>query len=73
MCNVTEEKSLQVDLLFKIAAVGLAIAFLNMVLSRAGRDDQALLVTIAGVVVVLVVLIDEIAALFTAIRRVFSL
>jgi len=70
---VTEEKSLQVDLLFKIAAVGLAIAFLNMVLSRAGRDDQALLVTIAGVVVVLVVLIDEIAALFTAIRRVFSL
>jgi len=64
---------LQVDLLFKIAAVGLAIAFLNMVLSRAGRDDQALLVTIAGVVVVLVVLIDEIAALFTAIRRVFSL
>ena len=70
---MTEEKSLQVDLLFKIAAVGLAIAFLNMVLSRAGRDDQALLVTIAGVVVVLVVLIDEIAALFTAIRRVFSL
>ncbi|MBE6952882.1 MAG: stage III sporulation protein AC [Ruminococcaceae bacterium] len=64
---------MQVDLLFKIAAVGLAIAFLNMVLSRAGRDDQALLVTIAGVVVVLVVLIDEIAALFTAIRRVFSL
>ena len=51
----------------------MAIAFLNMVLSRAGRDDQALLVTIAGVVVVLVVLIDEIAALFTAIRRVFSL
>jgi len=64
---------LQVDLLFKIAAVGLAIAVLNMVLSRAGRDDQAPLVTIAGGVVGLVVLIDEIAALFTAIRRVFSL
>ena len=69
----TEEENLQVDLLFKIAAIGLAIAFLNMVLTRAGRDDQALLVTIAGIVVVLLVLVDEIAALFAAIRRVFSL
>ncbi|MBR5520197.1 MAG: stage III sporulation protein AC [Clostridia bacterium] len=64
---------MQVELLFKIAAVGLSIAFLNMVLSRAGRDDQALMVTIAGLVIVLVVLLDEIAALFAAIRRVFSL
>ena len=64
---------MQVDLLFKIAAIGLAIAFLNMVLVRAGRDDQALLVTIAGIVIVLLVLVDEIAALFSAIRRVFSL
>lgn len=64
---------MQVDLLFKIAAIGLAIAFLNMVLTRAGRDDQALLVTIAGIVIVLLVLVDEIAALFAAIRRVFSL
>ena len=69
----TEEENLQVDLLFKIAAIGLAIAFLNMVLTRAGRDDQALLVTIAGIVIVLLVLVDEIAALFAAIRRVFSL
>ena len=64
---------MQVELLFKIAAVGLSIAFLNMVLSRAGRDDHALMVTIAGLVIVLVVLLDEIAALFVAIRRVFSL
>ena len=69
----TEEENLQVDLLFKIAAIGLAIAVLNMVLTRAGRDDQALLVTIAGIVIVLLVLVDEIAALFAAIRRVFSL
>ena len=64
---------MQVELLFKIAAIGLAIAFLNMVLARAGRDEYALMVTIAGLVIVLLVLLDEIAALFAAIRRVFAL
>ena len=64
---------MDVDLIFKIAAVGLLVAVMNLLLSRSGRDEQALMTTIAGLVVVLVLLVREIAGLFDLIRELFDL
>ena len=64
---------MNVDLIFKIAAVGILVAVLNMLLSRSGREDQALMTTIAGLVVVLVVLLREISGLFDLIKSLFGL
>ena len=64
---------MDVDLIFKIAAVGILVAVLNLLLSRAGRDEQALMTTIAGLVVVLVVIIREISGLFELIQALFSI
>ena len=64
---------MDVDLIFKIAAVGLLVAVLNLLLSRSGREEQALMTTIAGLVVVLVLLVREIAELFDLIRELFDL
>ena len=66
------ESPLQVDLIFKIAAVGLLVCFLNMVLTRAGRDEQALMMTIAGLIIVMLVLLEQIGQLFTSIRQIFA-
>ena len=63
---------LDVDLIFKIAAVGILVAVLNILLSRSGRDDQALMTSIAGLVVVLVVVVREISSLFDLIRDLFG-
>ena len=64
---------MDVDLIFKIAAVGILVAVLNLLLSRSGRDEQALMTTIAGLVVVLVILVQRIADLFDLIRSLFEL
>ncbi len=63
---------MDVDLIFKIAAVGILVAVLNILLSRSGRDDQALMTSIAGLVVVLVVVVREISELFDLIRELFG-
>ena len=63
---------MDVDLIFKIAAVGIMVAVLNLLLSRAGRDEQALMTTIAGLVVVLVVIIREISDLLDLIKSPFG-
>ncbi len=63
---------MDVDLIFKIAAIGILVAVLNLLLSRSGRDEQALLITIAGLVVVLMLLIREIHDLFQLIRDLFG-
>ncbi len=63
---------MDVDLVFKIAAIGILVAVLNILLSRAGRDEQALMTTIAGLVVVLVLVIQKISELFTLIKQLFS-
>ena len=64
---------MDVDLVFKIAAIGILVAVLNILLSRAGRDEQALMTTIAGLVVVLVLVIQQISELFDLIKSLFSL
>ena len=58
--------------MIKIAAVGILVAVLNLLLGRAGRDEQALMTTIAGLVVVLVILVQEIAQLFDLIKSLFG-
>lgn len=63
---------MDVDLVFKIAAIGILVAVLNILLSRAGRDEQALMTTIAGLVVVLVLVIEKISELFDLIKSLFA-
>lgn len=62
-----------VDLIFKVAAIGILVAVLNVLLVRAGREDQAMMTTIAGLVVVLMVVLKEISGLFDAIKSLFGL
>ena len=64
---------MDVDLIFKIAAVGILVAVLNQVLSRAGREEQARMTTLAGLVVVLMMVVQEIAQLFTMVKTLFHL
>ena len=62
-----------VDLIFKVAAIGILVAVLNVLLIRAGREDQAMMTTIAGLVVVLMVVLREISGLFDTIKSLFGL
>ena len=64
---------MDVNLIFKIAAIGIIVAVLNQLLVRSGREDQAMMTTLAGLIVVLYMLIDQIAALFDTIKSVFGL
>ena len=64
---------MEIDLIFKIAAVGIIVAVLNILLTRSGRDEQALMITIAALVVVLMVVVQRISELFDLIRSLFSL
>ncbi|MEA4895333.1 MAG: stage III sporulation protein AC [Oscillospiraceae bacterium] len=64
---------MDVDLIFKIAAVGILVAVLNILLSRSGRDDQALMVTLAALVVVLALVVQQISDLFSLIKNLFGL
>lgn len=64
---------MDVDLIFKIAAIGIIVAVLNQVLIRAGREDQAMLTTLTGLIVVLMMVITQIKELFVTIKYLFEL
>ncbi|MBE6918992.1 MAG: stage III sporulation protein AC [Ruminococcaceae bacterium] len=64
---------MDVDLIFKIAAIGILVAVLNQVLVRSGREEQAMMTTLAGLVVVLMMLVRQISDLFDLIKTLFSL
>ena len=64
---------MEIDLIFKIAAVGIIVAVLNQVLIRSGREEQAMMTTLAGLIVVLMMVIKEIDMLFKTIKSVFDL
>ena len=64
--------ALDVDLIFKIAAVGVVVAVMNLLLQRAGRDELALMTTIAALVVVLTMVVQRISDLFALIRQLFG-
>ena len=64
---------MEVDLIFKIAAIGILVSVLNQVLTRSGRDEQATMTTLAGLVVVLMMVVQEIASLFDMVKTLFRL
>ena len=64
---------MEIDLIFKIAAVGILVAVLNLVLARSGREEQAMMTTLAGLVVVLMMLVRQISDLFDLVKSLFSL
>ena len=64
---------MDVDLILKIAAIGILVAVINQVLDRAGRNEQALMTTLAALVVVLMMVVQEIAELFTMVKTLFQL
>ena len=64
---------MDVDLIFKIAAVGILVAVLNQLLVSSGREEQAMMTTLAGLVVVMMILVQEISGLFQLIKTLFDL
>ena len=64
---------MDVDLIFKIAAVGILVAVLNQLLIRSGREEQAMMTTLTGLVVVMMILVREISGLFQLIKTLFDL
>jgi len=64
---------MDVDFIFKIAAIGIIVAVLNQLLVRSGREDQAMMTTLAGLVVVLMMVIQEISTLFRTVKSLFGL
>ena len=64
---------MDIDLIFKIAGTGIIVAVLNLVLKRAEREEQAMMTTLAGLVIVLMMIIDEIGTLFETVKSVFGL
>ena len=64
---------MEIDLIFKIAAIGIIVAVLNQLLIRSGREDQAMMTTLAGLVVVLSILVKQISGLFVTIKALFAL
>ena len=63
---------MDVDLIFKIAAIGILVAVLNQLLVRSGREEQAMMTTLAGLVVVLMMVVQEISDLFDLIKTLFG-
>ena len=63
---------MNIDLIFRIAAIGIVVAVLNQLLVRSGREEQALMTTLAGLVVVLMILVQEISRLFDLIKTLFK-
>ena len=64
---------MNVDLIFRIAAIGILVSVLNQVLSRSGREEQATMTTLAGLVVVLMMVVEQISELFELVKRLFGL
>lgn len=63
---------MEIDLIFKIAGIGIIVAVLNLLLKKADRDEQAMLTTLAGLIVVLMIIVNEISTLFDTIKTVFG-
>lgn len=63
---------MDIDLIFKIAAIGIIVSILNQVLSRSGREEQATMTSLAGLVVVLMILTQKIAELFELVKSLFQ-
>lgn len=63
---------MQVDLIFKVAAIGILVAVLNQLLVRSGREEQAMMTTLAGLIVVMMIIVKEISNMFSIIKSTFG-
>ena len=63
---------MQVDLIFKVAAIGILVSVLNLLLVRSGREEQAMMTTLAGPIVVLMIIVQEISNLFDLVKSTFG-
>ena len=63
---------MEVDLIFKVAAIGILVAVLNQLLIRSGREEQAMMTTLAGLIVVLMIMLQKIAELFSYVKSIFG-
>lgn len=64
---------MDIDLIFRIAAIGILVAVLNQLLTRAGREEMATMATIAGLIIVLLMVVDLVSNLFESVKRIFNL
>ena len=73
--NIFKRKDnfMDIDLLFKIAAIGIIVAVLHQVLVRAGREDQAMMTTLTGLIIVLAIVVTQISNLFNTVKTLFDL
>lgn len=69
---IRKDFPMDISLIIKVAGVGILVSVATQILSKSGRDEQSMLVTLAGIVVVLLLLVDEIALLFDRICAVFG-
>lgn len=65
--------NINVDLIFKVAAIGIIVAVLNQVLIRSGREEQAMMTNLAGLIVVLLIIVQQVSELFGTIKNLFGL
>ena len=63
---------MQVDLIFKVAAIGILVAVLNQLLVRSGREERAMMTTLAGLIVVMMIIVQEISNMFSIIKSTFG-
>ncbi len=71
--NEEKEERMDVGLILKIAGVGILVSISSAILNKSGRDEQSMMVTLAGIIVVMLMLVGEIGSLFEAVRSVFEL
>ena len=64
---------MEIGLLLKISGIGILVAIVSSILSKSGRDEQAMLVTVAGIIVVMLMLVDEVGGLIESVRTIFEL
>lgn len=68
-----EEDKMDIDIIFRIAAVGIIVAIVNQILSKSGREEYTMIITLAGLIIVLMMIIPDISDLFKYIKSVFEL
>lgn len=62
---------MDIDLIFRIAAIGIVVSILNVLLTKSGREEQAVMTTLAGLIVVLLIIVKQIALLFNTVKTIF--
>lgn len=70
--NMRRKNNMNIELIFKIAAIGILVSVLNALLNKSGRDEQAMMTTLAGLIVVLMMIVKEIVNLFDTVKALFQ-